>query len=129
MCWMLTVLSATDSRMAFSRIVMCRRPLVVVDLDQHTQALLSLKILMGDDVGRNICVVSVSWMMFCRRRMALTHSSVAYISASAELRAVTFCRQDTQWMGPLKRTMKPESDLVLKRGSSSGRVGSGRDWS
>ena len=77
MCWMLTVLSATDSRMAFSRIVMWRRPLVVVDFDQHTQALLSLKILMGDDVGRNMLEVFVSWMMFCRRRMALTHSSVA----------------------------------------------------
>ena len=77
MCWMVTVLSATDSRIAFSRMVMCLRPLVVIDLDQHTQALLSLKILMGDDVGRNMSEVSVSWMRFCRQRMALTHSSVA----------------------------------------------------
>ena len=56
---------------------MCRRPLEVVDLDQHTQALLSLNILMGDLVGRKILLVEVSVMRCWRRRMALTHSSVA----------------------------------------------------
>ena len=35
--------------------------------------------------------------MCLSRRISLTHSSVAYISASAELRAVTFCRRDDQW--------------------------------
>ena len=42
MCLMDTVLSETDSLMAFSLIVMCLRPFVVVDFDQHTHALLSL---------------------------------------------------------------------------------------
>ena len=89
MCLMQTVLSKTDSRMAFSRMVMCRRPFVVVDFDQQTQALLSLKICIGDCVSRKMEAVAESVMRCCRRRMAFTHSSVAYISASAELRAVT----------------------------------------
>ena len=42
MCLIDTVLSDTDSRIAFSLIVICLRPFVVVDLDQHTHALLSL---------------------------------------------------------------------------------------
>ena len=42
MCLIDTVLSDTDSLIAFSLIVICLRPFVVVDLDQHTQALLSL---------------------------------------------------------------------------------------
>ena len=56
--------------------------------------------------------------MCLSRRMSFTHSSVAYISASAELRAVTFCRRDDQWRGPLKSRMYPEMDRVLKRSSS-----------
>ena len=42
MCFIDTVLSETDSLIAFSLIVMCLRPFVVVDLDQQTHALLSL---------------------------------------------------------------------------------------
>ena len=42
MCLIDTVLSETDSLIAFSLIVMCLRPFVVVDLDQHIHALLSL---------------------------------------------------------------------------------------
>ena len=72
-----TVLFCTDSLMAFSRIVICRSPFEVVDLDQQTHALLSLNICTGDYVGKNMEVVDVSVMMCCRRRRALTHSSVA----------------------------------------------------
>ena len=46
-----TNLLSTDSLMAFSRIAICRRPLVVVFLDQQTQAVLSLNSSIGLDVG------------------------------------------------------------------------------
>ena len=46
-----TNLLSTDSLMAFSRIVIWRRPFVVVFLDQHTQAVLSLKSSIGLVVG------------------------------------------------------------------------------
>ena len=42
MWFMVTNLLLTDSLMAFSRIVMWRKPLVVVVFDQHTHARLSL---------------------------------------------------------------------------------------
>ena len=42
MCLIDTVLSVTDYIIAFSLIVICLRPFVVVDLDQHMHALLSL---------------------------------------------------------------------------------------
>ena len=41
-----------------------------------------------------------SLMMLDKRRMDLTHSSVAYISASAVLRAAMCCQFAFQWSGP-----------------------------
>lgn len=41
-CQMETVFSYTDSRTALLQMVMWRKPLVVVDLDQNTHAVLSL---------------------------------------------------------------------------------------
>ena len=55
------------------------------------------------------------------------HSSVAYISASAELRVMTHRQQDTQWSGLLKIIIKPEIERVEKRGSSRQADGVGRD--
>ena len=76
--WLMeTVLLDTDSRIAFSLIVICLRPLVVVDLDQHTHALLSLYTCIGSLLGVYICAVPISVMMCWRRRSSLTHSSVA----------------------------------------------------
>ena len=50
-CLMETVLLDTDSLIAFSLIVICLRPLVVVDFDQQTHALLSLYTWMGSLFG------------------------------------------------------------------------------
>ena len=47
-----------------------------------------------------------------------TQQSVAYISASAELRAVIVCRLDDQCSGPCKAMRWPEMDRVLKRSRS-----------
>ena len=48
---------------------------------------------------------------------SLTHSSVAYISASAELRAVIDWRLDCQCSGPNMKIICPDIDLDLKRGN------------
>ena len=58
----------------------------------------------------------------------LVHSSVAYISASAELWAVMVCRFDCQCIGPFSHMINPESDRVLKR-SRGGAFFVGLDWS
>ena len=49
----------------------------------------------------------------------LRHSSVAIISASAELRAVADWRFETQWRGPPSQIRKPERERDLKRSRSS----------
>ena len=59
MCKIFTNEESTLSLMAFSRIVMCLRPLVVLDLDQHTHALLSLYTLMGLP-GMYMCLTPIS---------------------------------------------------------------------
>ncbi len=41
------------------------------------------------------------------------HSSVAYISASAELRAVNVWHLETQWIGPPSHMRKPDRDRDL----------------
>ena len=61
--------------------------------------------------------------------MSLTHLSVTYISASAELLAVTFCRLDNQCNGPCKAIKWLEMDLVLKRTRERLLCGEGCDWS
>ena len=76
MCLIETVLLDIDSLIAFSLIVICL-PLVVVDLDQHTHALLSLYTCIGSLLGVYIFAVPISVMMCWRRRSSLTHSSVA----------------------------------------------------
>ena len=60
--------------------------------------------------------------------MNLVHSSVAYISASAELLAVIAWRFETQCIGPPYQMTYPESDLDLKS-SRGGDVFLGLDWS
>ena len=64
-----------DSRTAFSRIWMWRRPLVVMLCDQHTHASLSLYTF----VFEGICLLAKprSSKMWCRYRRNLVHSSVA----------------------------------------------------
>ena len=59
----------------------------------------------------------------------LTHLSVAYISASAELLAVIPCLLADQWRGPPNHMRYPESDHVLKSSSSVIDVGSALLWS
>ena len=99
-CLMETNLLSTDSLTAFSLIVTCLRPLVVKVLDQSTQALL----LLNTDMVLGI-------ISFCRLRSVsvcfkdkiyFTHSSVAYISASAVLLVVIVCLFEDQWSGPWK---------------------------
>lgn len=48
--------------------------------------------------------------MFLMCRIALVHSSVATISASADEQAVRDWRLETQYMGPQSQTKKPEMD-------------------
>ena len=77
--------------------------------------MLSLKIVIGLDIN------SFSRFRFLNMfRMyvnSLTHSSVAYISASAELLAVIDCLLDCQCRGPKKKMMWPEMERDLKSGS------------
>ena len=91
------------------------------------QAWLSLYICVGVlEYGR----LRSSVMCFnCWRRFV--HSSVAYISASAELLAVTFCLLLDYVMGPFDNIiMYPEIDLVLNKGSLVLKDdGEGLDWS
>ena len=77
MCLIDTVLSATDSLVALSRIEIWRRPFVVVDFDQHTHVVLSLYICTGLLVGAYIWEYFISSMMYLRRSKPLTHSSIA----------------------------------------------------
>ena len=60
---------------------------------------------------------------------SLTHFSVAYISASALLRAVTLCLFAIHVRGPLWYTIKLDMDLTVSCGTDLGVAGSGTDWS
>ena len=75
--------------------------------------MLSLNILIG--CVRRFLSSLRSRMMCDRCKISLTHLSVAYISASAELRAVIFCLLEDQWTGLCKAMRWPEIDLVLNR--------------
>ena len=55
--------------------------------------------------------------MFRMYVSSLTHSSVAYIFASAELRAVIDWRFDCQCNGPNMKIICPDINLDLKRGN------------
>ena len=55
-------LERIDSRTALSRICKCRRFLEVVPLDQHTAAMLSLKI--GMEAGQKVSLTCMSEMMW-----------------------------------------------------------------
>ena len=58
------------------------------------------------------------------------HSSVAYISTSAELRAVMDWRLETQWIGPPNQIRNPDKERDLNRSSSGfGFPSFGVDWS
>ena len=84
----------TDSLTAFSLICMCLSPFVVIDFDQIMHALLSLYTVVGDLIS---CCTSENPSTICARcKSALAHSSVAYISASADDLAVTDCHFKTQ---------------------------------
>lgn len=48
------------------------------------------------------------------------HSSVAYISASALLRAVMGCHLDTQWIGPVLYIINPKRERDLNNSSDTG---------
>jgi hypothetical protein len=100
----------------------------VVRFEDHaTQAALSLYMYVGAFISSSV-KCSPSTMEWSWRRH-FVHSSVAYISASAELLAVIVCRFDIQWRGPLKYIKNPERDLLVK--SSVVRVSflRGFDWS
>lgn len=79
-------LDCTFSQIAFPLIWRWRRPLVVKELLQQTHVLLSLKMVTG--VSRKRCAKLRSRIVFEICCSDLVHSSVAYISASALLRAV-----------------------------------------
>lgn len=127
-CFTLIFLFCMDSRIAFSRIWRCVRPLVESWWLQHTQTLLSLNRVMG-----SVKVLCNSWRSSIRLikvRRCLVHSSVAYISASAVLRAVMVCHLELQWRGPVSYTTKPERDLDLKSSNvKGGALGDGILWS
>ena len=54
--------------MAFSRTVIWRRPFVVVFLDQHTQAVLSLNNSIGEDDGMYKCLMLKSSRMVLKAK-------------------------------------------------------------
>jgi hypothetical protein len=116
MCLIVTILFCTASRTAFSRIWIYLSPFVVILWDHATHAALSLYMVSG--LLRYSLPSSSSLRRLRRYRMCLTHSSVAYISASAELRAVTVCLLDIQCKGPLVQMMYPEIDRDLNSSSS-----------
>lgn len=98
MCSIWICLRCILSLTALSRSCMCRIVRVVLFFDHCTQAMLSLWTSVGDfmNVSRKTRLRNT-----LRRYMSsLTHSSVAYISASAELLAVIDCRLHCQWRGP-----------------------------
>ena len=68
-------------------------------------------------------------MICVSRRRPFTHLLVAYISTSAELRAVIFCRLDTQWMGPFCMMMKPDMEWFIKGSIAIVSLGFGTLWS
>lgn len=121
-----TVRSLNYYQIALLRIVMRQRPFVVVDLDQHTHVLLPLNIWTGLLSGIYICFIFKLVMICWKRNKPFTHSSVAYISASDELRVVIFYRLETQWTEPFYTIMKPEIERVVNNGSLTGFCGSGR---
>ena len=127
--WIETVLSLTNSLIALSHIVMCLMSFVVIDFDQQTHALFSLKIYTRGVFDMQTWLISISVSIFCNRRSPLTHLSVAQISASAEVRLVSFCSLDTHYISPFCMTMKPDMDLVTKDHSYFGWAGSGMLWS
>jgi len=82
-----TKFDATFSRTRFSFIWMWRNLFVVLRFDQLTHAWLSLNITLV--LGINIWWIPKKVKIWVNSRRNLTHSSVAYISASSELPAVT----------------------------------------
>lgn len=90
MCLMSTNFCWIASRDAFSRIWMWRIARDVVFLFHWTHAWLSLYMMVDLESSEDSRFKSL--MMCEMRRMSLTHSSVAYISASPVLRAVIFWR-------------------------------------
>ena len=127
MCCTVRKSDSTDSLTAFSRICICLSPFVVVALDQHTHALLSLNI--GVGVDNNSFDKSKPSMRYERCINCFVHSSVAYISASAELLAVIDCRLDVQCTGPPNQMRYPDIDRDLNNSNSSMFSGVGFDWS
>jgi len=119
------VLSCTLSLVVFSRIVIWRSPFVVEDLVHKIQAVLSLYRPIGWENW------SRPWWVKVLRRYnkCLQHSSVAYISDSADERAVIVCRLEDQEIGPpAMYTMYPEMDRAACTGISWVIVRCGRLW-
>ena len=125
MCCTLMTPSWTAFRIAFSQIWRWQRPFLVRECDHIMHAALSLYTVFSFGIR---CVMPMSVRMLCRYMRYLVHSSVVYISASAELCAVIDCRLDCQWFGPLSQMMNPESDHDLKS-CNGGSFGLGFDLS
>ena len=116
----------TASRTAFSNIFRCLIPFVVMMWEQLVLAWLSLYMLIGADI--NSSFKSISSRILAMRCRILTHSSVAYISESVELRSVMDWRFEIQWRGPFSHRMYPDPDRELNRSRCSGGMdGSGSD--
>ena len=67
--------------------------------------------------------------MIFSQSIYLTHSSVAYISDSAELFAVIFFCLDGQWSGTLNMMKNTDNKRYLNSYSSLDMHGFGLDWS
>ena len=101
-------------------------PFVVILWSQLILAWLSLYMLIGADI--NSSFKSISSRILAMRCRILTHSSVAYISESVELRSVMDWRFEIQWRGPFSHRMYPDPDRELNRSRCSGGMdGSGSD--
>ena len=126
-----TVINSEDiySLIAFSLIVICSMPFIVVGFDQYTQAVLSLYSLMGSFLYRYIWSTVMSWRMWLRRRSSFTHFSDALTSTLALILVVPFCCLATHISGILWYTMKPIIDWTMNCGTDLAVVGSGNDWS
>ena len=84
---------------------------MVVSCNHWTHRLLSLKICTV--VGRKYLCYCRSWMIWCRNWRCLVHSFVAYISASADERAVIFWYSKLQWIEPPSQLKWPDMERIL----------------
>ena len=84
------ILQVTDLQIALYCIVICRSPLIVVNLDRYTYNLLPLKNVTGLPGGIYRCLLCRLSKICWRRNMPSTYISVVHIYTSEELYAFYF---------------------------------------